>query len=194
MKKIHLGCGSVHKDGWVNIDLDSPVADIQRDLTEPLPFESGTVKYIYTEHFIEHITRQQAVNFLRECRRVMTPDGTIRVSTPDLRFLVQCYQNGNITEWGQLWGPDSPCNLMNEGMRSWGHTYVYDFPEISRIFVEAGFASPQRVAWGRSEHPDLNGLETRPYHEDLIVEISRNAVAEKTKTKTKWWKKALERR
>lgn len=191
MKKIHLGCGSIYKNGWINIDLDSPVADIQRDLTEPLPFENDTVQYIYTEHFIEHINRQQAVSFLFECHRVLTADGVIRVSTPDLRFLVQCYQEENITEWGQLWAPDSPCNLMNEGMRSWGHTYVYDFPELTRVFTEAGFAPPQRAQWGHSHHADLNGLETRPYHEDLIVEIGKNSIA-KISTQ-KWWKKILKR-
>jgi len=175
MEKLHLGCGSIYKEGWINVDLDAPNADVQHDLTTPLPVGSGTIQFIYTEHFIEHISRQQAVDFLKECRRVLKENGVLRVSTPDLQFLVKCYQLGNISEWGQLWAPDSPCNLMNEGMRSWGHKYLYDISELNRVFLEAGFQIPHRVAWGISSHSELTGIDTRPYHEDLIVEVSKNA-------------------
>lgn len=188
MKKIHLGCGSVYKDGWINIDLDSPVADMQRDLTESLPFANESVGLIYTEHFIEHISRSQAVSFLRECHRILDSSGVMRISTPNLRFLVECYSKGKITEWGQLWAPDSACNLMNEGMRSWGHTYLYDCNEMVRIVTEAGFPPPRLVRWGDSEHTDLKNLETRPHHQDLIVEICKTAPPRK---KEKAWLKRM---
>lgn len=173
--KLHLGCGSVYKPGWINIDLDSPKADVLQDLTSPLPYEDDSVELIYSEHFIEHITRAQARDFLKECRRVLSDSGTLRLSTPDLAFLVKCYKKKNIAEWGNLWGPDSPCNLMNEGMRSWGHQYLYDQRELTRALREAGFSAPRRMRWGASNEKALKGLETRPFHRDLIMEVGKTA-------------------
>lgn len=180
---MHLGCGGAYKDGWINIDLESPGADLLMDLTNPFPYEGDSVSFIYTEHFLEHIGRSQAVDFLRECRRVLRDGGVLRISTPNLAFLVECYRRKNIAEWGDLWAPDSPCNLMNEGMRSWGHTYLYDFDELVRVLAEAGFSVARRSAWGESVYPDLKGLETRPYHKDLIVEVVKGerAVVKKRK-------------
>ena len=128
-KNLHFGCGSVYFDGWDNVDLDSPLADLNLDLTQPLPFADASVSYMFSEHFIEHVTRKQAVDFLVECRRILRPSGTIRVSTPNLRFLIAAYLALEVREWGELWQPATPCSLMNEGMRSWGHQYLYDAEE-----------------------------------------------------------------
>src|SRR5207253_10227185 len=100
--KLHLGCGSVNFPGWINIDLDSPTADMLLDLTHPLPFPDGSVTHMFNEHFIEHITRSQAVQFLQECHRVLSADGAIRITTPNLRFLTYSYMTGAIGEWGDL--------------------------------------------------------------------------------------------
>lgn len=90
-KKIHLGCGSVYFSEWLNIDLDSPVADLHLDLTKPLPFEDCSATHIFNEHFIEHISRTEALKFLIECRRVLSFNGVIRITTPNLRFLIASY-------------------------------------------------------------------------------------------------------
>lgn len=182
MKKLHLGCGGVYKEGWVNIDLEAPEADMNYDLTKPLPFADESVQFIYSEHFIEHIGRNHGYEFLCECRRVLAPNGVIRLSTPNLAHLVECYRRRNITEWrGSGWLPDSACNLLNQGMRLWGHTYVYDAEELCRMFMEAGFAKPQMMGWGKSARVELQGLETRPYHQDLILEVAKNEVQRKSR-------------
>jgi predicted SAM-dependent methyltransferase len=60
LAKLHLGCGDNHLEGWQNHDRDV-------DLTKPLPYESNSVKAIFTEHVIEHLTTHEAVNFIKEC-------------------------------------------------------------------------------------------------------------------------------
>jgi predicted SAM-dependent methyltransferase len=172
-KKLHLGCGSVRFDQWINIDLDSPVADIRLDLTETLPFADGSVTHIFNEHFIEHVTRSQAVNFLRECYRVLSKNGVIRITTPNLRFLISTYLAGDIDEWGELWKPNTRCLMMNEGMRSWGHEFVYDAEELVRILVESGFNSISFQSYRGSQDQVLCGLESRPFHNELIVEARK---------------------
>ena len=172
-KNLHFGCGSVYFDGWNNVDLDSPLADLNLDLTQPLPFADASVSYMFSEHFIEHVTRKQAVDFLVECRRILRPGGTIRASTPNLRFLIAAYLALEVGEWGELWQPATPCSLMNEGMRSWGHQYLYDAEELVMVFKEAGFSSVVFQRYQDSLHPELAGRESRPFHHDLIVEATK---------------------
>lgn len=172
--KLHLGCGPVRLDGWLNIDLDSPVADVRRDLTEPLPLESGCATHVFSEHFIEHLTRHDAVRLLRECHRLLAEDGVLRISTPDLRVLATAYLKGELDGWAPLWRPATACLLMNEGMRAWGHQFVYDAEELLRLLAEAGFENVVFVDWRHSEIESLRGLESRPYHGELIVEATKS--------------------
>ena len=174
-QKLHLGCGANNFSGWVNIDLDSPTADRLLDLTEPLPFEDSSVSHIFNEHFIEHVTREQAVAFLKECYRVLSPQGAIRISTPNLRYLAHCFFFDNKNEWGNLWQPSTKCQMMNEGMRSWGHQFVYDAEELTRVLGEAGFKSIAFQVYRQSADEVLAGLECRPFHNELIVEACKSS-------------------
>jgi len=173
--KLHLGSGSVRFEGWLNVDLDAPSADMHLDLRQVLPFEDESVEYIMNEHFIEHLTRDEALAFLKECHRVLRADGVLRLSTPDLEFLTVRYLARDIEEWKGLWLPETPCRMMNEGMRSWGHQFMYDAEELSGILAQAGFGEVRFARWRESAIPDLVGLEDRPFHGELIVEASRRS-------------------
>jgi hypothetical protein len=52
--QLNFGCGPNLKHGWVDIDIAGP-ADLYLDLREPIPFKSGSVRTIYSEHFFEHL-------------------------------------------------------------------------------------------------------------------------------------------
>src|SRR2546430_27553 len=132
--KLHLGCGTNILPGWANIDMDGPSAVLKWDLTQPLPVQAGTVRFIFYEHFIEHITQPEAAALLGECYRVLVPGGVLRISTPSLRKLIDEYLLNRITEWINVnWHPATPCQLMNEGMRSWGHQFLYDAAELKTL-------------------------------------------------------------
>ena len=170
MLKLHLGCGNIVLDGWLNLDLDSSVADVIHDLTKPLPFADGSVRYIFAEHMIEHVEYAEAECLLRECRRVLAPGGIVRMTTPDLAWLAMTYLSTITTQWGDLWQPRSPCALLNEGMRSWGHRYLYDRSDLRSLFARCGFGNIAFCEWRSSEDPQLAGLESRPYNHELIIE------------------------
>jgi predicted SAM-dependent methyltransferase len=57
------------------------------DLRKGIPFESDTFDVVYHSHFLEHLDRRDAPGFLEECRRVLRPNGIIRVVVPDLQVL-----------------------------------------------------------------------------------------------------------
>lgn len=171
--KLHLGCGDVRLNGWENIDLNSPLADFRLDLRNGLPHENSSVSYVYSEHFIEHMTRAEAKYLLEECCRVLKPEGTIRLSTPDLKFLAATYLSGKTDAWGDLWRPANSCHLMNEGMRFWGHQFLYDAEELKSLLADTGFTYVTFQQWGKSNIAELNGLESRPFHNEIIVEAQK---------------------
>jgi|GEM_PF-2346294 len=172
--KLHLGSGPVHLDGWLNVDLDAPNADLHLDLRKPLSFADESIEYIFNEHFIEHITREEALALLKECHRVLSKYGVLRLSTPNLKYLAVSYLARNIDEWGELWRPTNPCRLLNEGMRSWGHEFLYDAEELILILSEAGFSNVRFVRWRESSIDELAGLETRPFHNEVILEAVKS--------------------
>lgn len=174
-ERLHLGCGSNLLPGWLNVDLNDLDGVFRHDLTRPLPFPTGAVEFVYSEHFIEHITRDQALSLLKECGRVLKPGGILRLSTPNLKKLVDEYLARRISEWEDVdWRPATPCRLVNEGLRLWGHQFVYDDDELTLLLHEAGFRHVDAVAWGESRHPELRGLECRPFHGEIIVEAVKD--------------------
>lgn len=46
-----------------------------------------TYSGVYNEHFIEHLTKEEGINFLKEMLRVMKPFGTIRTIWPPMEFV-----------------------------------------------------------------------------------------------------------
>jgi predicted SAM-dependent methyltransferase len=172
--KLHIGCGHVILDGWNNIDKDHPDADIQLDVTCGLPYPDNSVGYIFAEHFIEHITRPQALIFLRECRRVLVEGGLIRLATPNLDALVDAYLARDTGRWGDLWQPNSPCQLLNEGFHNWGHKYIYNRSDMYLLLKEAGFEDRNFVGHRKSIFPTLANLEVRPFFNDIIIEAAKD--------------------
>ncbi len=178
-RRLHLACGIAGLGhgakilpGWTNIDIEgNGTTTFAWNLTEPLPLPDRSVDCVYSEHFIEHLSLEDGRRLLADCRRVLAPGGVVRVSTPDLMALVRKYLEGDVREWTDMgWSPQTPCDLLNEGMRNWGHLYVYDEAKLSAELTSTGFASVRRCRWGDSAHEPLRGLETRPDHGDLILE------------------------
>lgn len=155
--KLHLGCGPVIKEGFINYDKAPGEGGISLDLRDPLPHQNNSVEFIFTEHFLEHLTRDEALKLLKECHRVLIPNGKIRVTVPDLEQLAKYYLDGHITEWKDVWAPKTPCQMLNEGMKNWDHKFMYDKDELILILQEAGFSSCDHVAHGLYEARKWSG-------------------------------------
>ncbi len=169
MTKVHIGCGANLIPGWQNLDTDAPGA-IKWSCPDRLPYADNAVDAIYSEHFWEHVPLDQGEFLLRECARVLKPGGVIRISTPDLAVLVAMYNTKNI-RYASVVGfmPNSPADLLNQGMRLWGHQYIYDEEELTRLFKQAGI-NPTRRKPGQSAYCELQLMECRPDLGDLILE------------------------
>jgi len=172
--RLHLACGANILEGWGNICLAGPREVIKFDLTRTFPVPTDSIRFIFTEHFIEHITRKQAALFLVECRRVLVPGGVIRISTPSLEKVVEPYVTDRVrrdTSAGK--DSESPCRTINQRMRGWGHQFLYDRPEVETLLITSGFQQVASVARHESLHPELAGLECREDRGDIILEAAK---------------------
>lgn len=172
-RELHIGCGPMVMEGWLNTDM-APVRErgvVYLDITEPLPFPDGSFSYIYSEHLIEHVGLEAALEHLRECRRILKPGGVLRVATPDLQFLLDYFsapqlsraQEGFLTQMMGQFHPQlplrSPTILLNEFVRDWGHMFIYDRALLKQLMELAGFATVCSCNVKQSAHTVLAGLE-----------------------------------
>lgn len=169
--RLHLGSGDHILIGWTNVDALALPGVTPWDLRKPLPVRPGSIDYIFSEHFIEHITLDETRRLLTDCYRALRPGGIIRLSTPDLAKIVEEYQAGRTDEWIDVdWHPSTPAQMVNEAVREWGHLFIFDEAELSTLLHEVGFRDVTRAAFHSSHHDPLRGLECRPDHGEVIVE------------------------
>src|SRR3989338_7375065 len=112
MKLLNLGCGTRYHKEWINVDFVSNNKDvIAHDLLKGIPFKDNTFDVVYHSHLIEHFKKEKATFFIKECYRVLKPDGIIRIATPNLEEIVKNYikylnlsfQNDRIAELKYDW-------------------------------------------------------------------------------------------
>jgi predicted SAM-dependent methyltransferase len=176
--RLHIGCGQQAIPGWINIDNQGlPGVDQVLDVRRGLPF--ADVAAIYAEHFLEHLPLDDGLAFLAECRRVLEPGGVLRLSTPNLDWVMQTHYRGagaNVDEARE------DCIRLNRAFHGWGHQFLYNRAMLEAAVRSSGFARAAFFRYGDSDNPDLKGLERHETWEDtpelphvLIVEASGTA-------------------
>jgi predicted SAM-dependent methyltransferase len=75
---------------WNRLALIDPEI-IVHDLRKGIPAPDDSVDVVYHSQVLEHIDRDVAPRFLRECLRVLKPGGVLRVVVPDLERAARDY-------------------------------------------------------------------------------------------------------
>ena len=90
---LNIGCGNVYHHDWVNIDIypNNPEI-ISHNILNGLPFGNDQFSVVYLSHLLEHIPKGKTLYFLKECFRVLKPNGIIRIVVPDLENIVDEYK------------------------------------------------------------------------------------------------------
>lgn len=165
MLKLHIGCGDVYLDGWVNVDIDSKKADLIHDVRKPLPYKDNSVDFIYSEALIEHFTVDEVLKVLTDFHRILKPKGVLRIATIDLDYIAfKYFFFWKRQDWIETYGYSyikTKAEMMNAVFYFWGHKWIYNFEELKRRVTEAGFKKISRKGLRKSGFKELTGLETR---------------------------------
>lgn len=87
--KLHLGCGSNIKEGYINIDKFVEHPNIGKHDIFNLPYSDNSIDEIITEHLIEHIPFKDEQKFWTECHRVLKKGGKLIMESPDMEWLCE---------------------------------------------------------------------------------------------------------
>jgi predicted SAM-dependent methyltransferase len=146
---LNLGAGFHRRDGWTPIDLMvDPPGGIRWDVRWGLPFETGSVRRIHCEHFVEHLRlADEVMPALAECFRVLEPGGELRIIVPDAARYIHAYARGDAAFFDamrDLGGAAVPfetdIEIVNQAFRMGGdHQFAWDFRVMRRRLESVGF-------------------------------------------------------
>jgi predicted SAM-dependent methyltransferase len=131
-----------------------------------IPHADGSVDVVYTSHMVEHLDRDEAMQFLREARRVLRRGGILRIAVPDLRFHIDRYleqHDADVFVEGVRLGRSRPKGLRRKIMSAIvgdrEHHWMYDGPSLARLLAAAGFQDPRVMPSGMTTIPDPGALD-----------------------------------
>lgn len=145
--KLELGSGAKKgSNGWTTVDING--ADICWDLRKSFPLPNDCITKIYSSHLLEHISYQQLIPFLKECLRILKPNGEFSVCVPDARLVVDCYIAGKFSsERSTWWQPgvvDTGSKIDQLNYLAYmgdQHKYMFDEENLLNTLFVSGFKS-----------------------------------------------------
>jgi len=161
--KINMGCGwRDFGDGWISIDGGDYPHLNHKDVTK-LPYGDNTVDLIYSSHLIAYFDRQEIVPIFNEWKRVLKPNGILRIATPDFQSMSDLCAYDNIALdafLGPIFGK------MPMGQETIYHKTIYDFDSLSKILKEIGFNDIKKYDWRNTEHAGFDDHSKAHYPHD----------------------------
>jgi predicted SAM-dependent methyltransferase len=169
IRKLQIASGSNVLPGWLNTDLNPAKEIMFLDASKRLPFGDCTFDYIFTEHFIEHLKYRAGVQLVQECYRILKPGGRLRISTPDLHFLIElCDENKTEVQKRYIkwevdqYNPDkiyADTFVVNNFVRG-DHKFIYDYKTLKNLLSKCRFVEVKRYEPGESPDENLLGIES----------------------------------
>jgi predicted SAM-dependent methyltransferase len=166
---VHLGCGNALLPGWINVDCypppqESGIEILTVDMRRGLPFADGSVRAVFSEHFLEHLPVEIVRDvILREIRRVLEPGGVVRIGVPSGEYFIERYlqyrSGGTDALFEEHRNGATPMTMLNEIMHSYGHHYLYDFETLQRMLKQSGFTEVRRGTAGQTQVAEFRGKD-----------------------------------
>ena len=153
MRKIQLGAGSLHIEGWENHDMDV-------DITKPLPFSDSSVDFIFSDNMLEHVLPREAWFYIEECFRVLVHGGVVRTTIPDFsRILRLKHPDWLRVNQGVTHNNGSIRDQMKSVIVGHGHQGLWNSELLASVKEAVGFMPVKIFEAGSSIHPDLVDVE-----------------------------------
>lgn len=174
IRRLNWGCGPFPAQGWINADqYPAPGVDLVGDIRHGLPLLAGSIDYAASIHALPEIPYPDLPGVLWELKRVLKPDGVLRLGLPDLDRGIQAYLQNDRSyflipdEAAQSIGAKLITQLIWYGFSR--TLFTYDF--IAEQLLKAGFRgiSQCRFRETASLHAEIVQLDNRE-RESIFVE------------------------
>lgn len=137
---IHLGCGDINIPGYINVDaFPKPHVHYVSDVKNLSIFPNNYADLVYACHILEHIPRKQVVETLVEWRRVLKPQGVLRISVPDFDLILEMYNKIGF----DVDGISDPL-LGGQNNQLDFHYAIFSERFLSTLLKEAGFLNTRK--------------------------------------------------
>lgn len=184
---LDLGCGPNLHNQFINLDyLWRPGVDVCWNILRGLPFGTGSMHGVFSEHCLEHFPVPCVLQLLHEVHRILCPGGTVRIVVPDGELYLRTYVNrvqGNSAlrfpfetreSRDPLWTPMASVNRIfyqdRESLA--GHRTIFDFDLLAKLLRHCGFSHVERRGFRRGRDPLLLIDTPERQIESLYVEAS----------------------
>lgn len=157
--KLEFGCGDkTPKSGFMGVDIRAfpGVAFVCNAWEISEHVQPNVVEEIFSRHFFEHLTYEQAERTLTVWNSVLCPGGLLEIIVPDMIFHIQQWLSPNRDQLRV--GGNSGLTFEEHAIRGfWGHQRDgfdeiwdvhksgYDFPLLAKILGRHGFSDIARV-------------------------------------------------
>lgn len=173
---LHLGCGTKHIPGFVNIDIRYlPKVDEVNNIKFLRNYKNNSVDLIYACHVLEHFSRWDFKNVLRRWYEILKPKGILRIAVPNFANICEYYTKTSDlqTIMGLLYGgQDYEENF---------HYVTYDFKTLSKALIGIGFNEVKEYDWKQTDHADIDDFSKAylPHLDQTGLLMSLNIEAQK---------------
>jgi predicted SAM-dependent methyltransferase len=180
--RIQLGCGKNILQNWINVDIyRAEGIDIQLNFRNPLPFETGSVSLIFSEHVFEHLFKDEVERLLKECFRVLKKGGILRLGVPDAEIYFRKYIDGDreyfsrLKHLGGATEPlETPIDVINQLFRMGGdHLFAWDMESLKLATERAGFRRIIRYEPGNASIEALRLDDPKHSFGTLYIEATK---------------------
>jgi predicted SAM-dependent methyltransferase len=137
--KLHLGCGTKHIEGYINIDIRYlPGVDEVNNVKFLRNYKSNSVTEIYASHVLEHFGRWEYKNVLKRWFEILEPGGVLKLAVPDFESITDYYNRTKDLKSliGMMYGGQD----YDENF----HHIIFDFNTLSKDLIEIGFTKTER--------------------------------------------------
>lgn len=182
-KLVHLGCGKRYLKGYIHVDLaDFPHIDFRHEIRSLPMFEDKSVDLIYASHCFEYFDRVEAVDVLKEWRRVLKKGGLLRLAVPDFEGLIKVYEKYH--DLDRVIGPMFGRWPIPGGNTVVYHKTIYDLSALQDKLIECGFSNvsrwvPEEVFAGENAGFDDYSRAYVPHMDRNGIHVSLNLQAKR---------------
>lgn len=161
------------KEGWISLGT-APDCDIWYDGVEPLDLPDGRVTEIFLDGRLQSLKHpEQTLPCLRECRRLLSPEGKIRIRVPDAAYYLTAGPADleRICLAPQFLNYTAPVDALNYLVRQ-GET-LFSEESVRAALAHAGFGGAERI---RETEPATLMLSAAPVVSDGLKMEERPAL------------------